>query len=471
MFFEQIRKRFFRDNKEKSNSKKKKRPTPSRSQDKAELERQIIKKADNLIAERKFQTALNVINLSIKDGISSNQILFKKALALSKNNQFQEAHEIWTKLSKLENKPKLAASAQQSLDASKKIEIQTINSTRQLINELHTKANQYNQKLQHIPKANNWSPKIDIIPLVIKEAEIIRNAELPKLSTELIDKVLLAGLESPLLVNEKALAIGMMGQKPLALEILVALKKTIQNEKLVSLINKNISHVKSNITSNQSKINRYLAKQARAITSGDKLITTFLPEDEEINGKTKIKFLVFRKARSILTENPKSCLHLINSILDYFPGDLAALLLKGEALAALGKNDAAFEICKGLANSKDENIAYKATELIGYIFSEKALEISTKESPQNALTFYIEQHLKHSLGPTINNNIKSILQKLEPPNTQFADPELQRHQFQLALNTHLIKCVEARLRERNRPNIDSPAQKPGAISKTAPKAG
>ena len=471
MVFKQIRERFFPSNEEKSNSKKNKRPGLSRHQGKAELERQTLKKADKLIGEKKYKKALNVINQSIEGGISTNQILFKKALALTKNSQFQEAHEIWVKLSKLENKPKLAASAQQFLDTCKQIEIQTTDSTRQLISELHSKANQYNQKLQHIPKANNWSPEVDIIPLVIKEAEITRNAELPKLSIELIDEVILAGLESPLLFNEKALAIGMMGQKPVALEILRDLKKTIKNKKLLNLIDKNISYVKSDISPHQSKLNRYLAKQAKAITSGNKLATTFLPEDREIDEKTKIKFFVFRKARSILTENPKSCLQLVNSILDYYPGDLAALLLKGEALAALEKDAAAFEIWIDLANSKDENIAYKATELIGYIFSEKALEISVKESPQNALSFYIEQHLKHSLGPTVNNNIKSILQKLEPPNTQFADPELQRHQFQLALNTHLIKCVEARLRERNRPNIDSPAQKPGAISKTGSKAG
>ena len=187
MVFKQIRERFFPSNKEKSNPKKNKRLGLSRYQGKAESERQTLKKADKLIGEKKYKKALNVINQSIEGGISTNQILFKKALALTKNNQFQEAHEIWAKLSKLENKPKLAASAQQFLDTCKKIEIQTTDSTRQLISNFTPKPTN-TIKTSHIPKANNWSPEVDIIPLVIKEAEITRNAELPKLSIELIDE-------------------------------------------------------------------------------------------------------------------------------------------------------------------------------------------------------------------------------------------------------------------------------------------
>ena len=230
MFFEQLRERFLSSNKKRQHSKKKKHSNPLSNQSKAELEHQTIKKADKLISEKKYKLALETIDRGIENGASTNQILFRKALALSKNKQFQEAHDIWTKLSKLKNKPKLAASAKQSLDASKKIEIQIINSTKRLIDELHATAQKYNQKLDHIPKSRNWSTAADFTPLVLKQTEATRNAQLPKLSADLIDQALASGLESPLLLNDKALSIGMMGQQKAALGLLEHLKKTSKSK-------------------------------------------------------------------------------------------------------------------------------------------------------------------------------------------------------------------------------------------------
>ena len=471
MFFEQLRERFLSSNKKRPHSKKKKHSNLSSDQSKSELEHQTIKKIDKLIAEKKYKLALEAINLSIENGVSTNQILFRKAQALSKNKQFQEAHDIWTKLSKLKNKPKLAASAKQSLDASKKIEIQTINSIKLLIDELHVTAQKYNQKLDHIPKSRNWSTAADFTPLVLKQTEATRNAQLPKLSADLIDQALAGGLESPLLLNDKARSIGMMGQQKTALGLLGHLKKTSKSEQLINSINANINWINSNSKLHKSKSNLYLAKQARSIAASNKLDTTFLPDDTEISPKTRVKFLIFRKARATLIDNPQACLCLIDSILDYSQGDLAALLLKGEAFAALQKIDEAFEIWRDLTGSKDGNIANKASDLIGQFFSQEALAISASESPKKAILFFIEQHLERNVVPTMNKEIYTILQRLAPPDTQSSDIEFQQHQLQLMLNTHVLECLEARSRQRNRPSTSTPTQKPGAISKTGPKAG
>ena len=262
-----------------------------------------------------------------------------------------------------------------------------------------------------------------------------------------------------------------MGQQQTALGLLGHLKKTSKSEQLINSIDKNINWINSNFKRHQLNSNLYLAIQARAIAARNNLDKTFLPEDKEISHKTRIKFLIFRKARAILTEKPHACLHLVNSILDYFRADLAALLLKGEALAALNKNDKALNIWKDLTRSKDQNIANKASELISQFFSKKALLINAKDSPKQALSFFIEQHLKIGIAPSLNNDIKTIVEKLEQPDTKFPDPDLERHQLQLTFNTHLIESLEARFRERNRLSAASPAQKPGAISKTASKAG
>ena len=470
MVFEQLRERFLASNKKRPHSKEKKRSNPPPTQSKAELERQIIKKADKLISEKKYKPALEAINLTIENGTSTNQILFRKALALSKNKQFEEAHEIWTELSNVKNKPKLASSAKQSLIASKKTELQNINSTKRLIDELHATAQKYNQNLDHIPKSSNWSTAADFTPFVLKQTEATRNAQLPKLSADLIDQALAGGLESPQLLNDKARSIGMLGQQQKALGLLRNLKKTSKSEQLINSINQNINWINNNSKFHKSKSNLYLAMQARSIAASAKLDTTFLPDDTEIGPKTRVKFLIFRKARATLIENPQACLCLVDSILDYSQGDLAALLLRGEALAALQEIDEAFEIWRDLTRSKDGNIANKASELIGQLFSQEALEISTSESPKKAILFFIEQHLDRNVVPTVNKEINTILQRLAPSDTQSSDIEFQRHQLQLTLNTHVLGCLEARLRERNRPATASPAQKPGAISKTASKA-
>ena len=471
MVLDQLRERFLSSNKKRAHSKTKKRPNPSPTQSKAEIERQTIKKADKLIAEKKYKLALETINQTIENGTSTNQIQFRRALALSKDKQFQEAHEIWTELSNLKNKPKLAASAKQSLNASKKVELQNINSTKRLIDKLHATAQEYNQNLDHIPKSRNWTTATDFTPFVLKQTEATRNAQLPKLSADLIDQALAGGLESPQLLNDKARSIGMLGQQKTALGLLGHLKKTSKSEQLINSINQNINWINSNSKLHKSKSNLYLAVQARSIASSNKLDTTFLPDDTEIGPKTRIKFLIFRKARATLIENPQACLSLVDSILDYSQGDLAALLLKGEALAALQEIDEALEIWRELTRSKDGNIANKASELIGQLFSQEALAISASESPKKAILFFIEQHLDRNVVPTINKEINTILQRLAPPDTQSSDIEFQQHQLQLMLNTHILECLEARFRQPNRPATASSAQKPGAISKTASKAG
>ena len=132
----------------------------------------------------------------------------------------------------------------------------------------------------------------------------------------------------------------------------------------------------------------------------------FLPEYKEIDAQTKIKSLAFSKGRAILAENPKGCLYIASSILDFYQGDLAAMMLQSEALASLQKYDKAIHICIKLANSEQENIAKKASELISQIFSRKAKQISAKESPKAALTFFIQQHLNHGITPTMVSGIE-----------------------------------------------------------------
>ena len=115
---------------------------------KEESARLSLEAANKLIANKKHKKALKTINASLQNNISSNQLLFKKAYLLLKSNQHKEARAILHKLANLENKPKLAYSAQKLLKNSK---IRQHNDATSLLNSLHAKAREYQWKPKELP--------------------------------------------------------------------------------------------------------------------------------------------------------------------------------------------------------------------------------------------------------------------------------------------------------------------------------
>ena len=212
-------------------------------------------------------------------------------------------------------------------------------------------------------------------------------------------------------------------------------------------------------------------KQSIAVAKANSLETAYLPNPNQATGNTNNKSLVFKEARISLERNPKACLGLTNSILDYFEDDLAALLLKGEALAALNQDDKAIQVWKELTHSQNEKINQKASQLITESLVKRAKTISKKKSPKTALFFLVEEHLTNNIIPILNEDIKALLKQLESMDTESIDPELQSHQLQLQFNTLVIECLERQRRDQGRLDPSATAQKPGAIRKTAPKAG
>nr|WP_115094441.1 hypothetical protein [Synechococcus sp. UW106] len=471
MFFDKFLERisFFTGNKihQKNNS----RIVPLLRPSKDESERLTLEEANRLIAEKKHRQALNIVNATIESGISTNQLMLKKAFLLSQNKEYEAAHKIWVMLSKIENEPRLADLAKQSLETSKKIQHESIKATKLLIDNLHAEAKQYQRKLRHLQKSENCSPDANLIQLIRKEAEIARADELPKLSLALINETLLSGIESPMLVHDKALCISMMGQQEVALELLKNLNQEIKNQEIKDSISKSIEEITKNAKHYESKATTYLAKQARSAAKHNGLEIQFLPEANQINDKVKLKSLIFQEARAALNENPKASFDLINAILDYAPGDLAPLQLKGEALAALNQYDEAIAIWKDLAKSTTKKIAQKASELISKVIAEKAIFINTNESSKAAISYFICEHFKNNLTPTLSIEAIEILKQLDTHDILSSDPQLQKHQLQLQFKTLVIDYLEARLSKISRLNASATDQKPGTIGKTDLKAG
>ena len=145
--------------------------------------------------------------------------------------------------------------------------------------------------------------------------------------------------------------------------------------------------------------------------------------------------------------------------------------LKGEALAELKKDKEAINVWAKLAHSEHEETAEKARQSISELLAQKALLISADQSPQEALSTFIDEHLKINLAPTFNELITPILNQSEPDNEVLFDPELEQHQLQLQFNTIVIQRLEAQLIKQSNSKNRSPTQNPDAISKTAPEAG
>ena len=458
--FEQIRKQipFFANNKTRSDRKK-------------ESEQLALEKASQLITEKKYKRALKLINETVDNGISTNQILFKKASILAQLKRYEEANVIWQRLSELKNKPKLAASAKQSLQTSKIIKDERIQSTKHLIRILHANAKKYQQKLNHLPKPKDWSTEVDIIPLICKEAELARTAELPKLSADLIDQTLRAGLESALLIHDKALSLGMMGQLSTALELLEDLSQEIKNPEIKELIGRGKEKLHSNANHYNLKKIFYLVKQARIVLSTSSIEPKLIPEDASACTEQETKSLIFNEAINCFNKSPEASLWLVNSILDYYPGDGASLQFKGEVLAALKRNREAIQTWNKLAHSEDKEIANKASQAISRAITQMALHTSSLKSPEEAISLFIREHLRLKLAPTFNKELNAILEQLESSNTDFSDPELEQQQLQLVFNTQVIGYLEAQLSEQGRLNASALGQHAGATGKTAPKAG
>ena len=432
----------------------------------------LFQLSNNLSTAKELDAALEEIEKAIQAKSATNKQLLLKAEILIRKGKFRKSRELLTGISKDKKDREAAKDAEHLLMISPQLQQERSNKRlSKLIKDLHEIAEKYKTELKSLPSSNKLPLGLDITLSIRKEGTAARSAELPCLSLKLINRTLQDNQESEWLLHDKALSLNMMGQRHAAQQILRKLKKTTRKKALIKSINKNIEDFQKNRKHYQSKVNFYLAKEIKTFYAKNKFDASFLPNDKDIKPHSNIKFLAFRKARAILAENPIGCLQLVDAILEFFPGDLAALLLRGEALSAVNKKDDAILIWKDLTRSHDNNIAKKAANLISQYFSNKAEQINTDSSAEKALLFYIEQHLNLGVAPTINKDIQKILQQLGTSDVNSSDPEMKHHHLQLLFNTQLLECLEARFRKQGLLSATLPAQKPGLISKTAPKEG
>ena len=200
--------------------------------------------------------------------------------------------------------------------------------------------------------------------------------------------------------------------------------------------------------------------------------------------KEEPESLVLEKAcKLILEEKYKQGLNLVNTTIESGITSKPLLAKKAFLLSQNKQYDEAHSIWEKLSKNKNkpklaesakkslEASKKEASQLLSKSLAQKALNISSTKSPKEAISYFIEEHLKLSLYPTLNNEVKTILEKIEPSKNDLSNVDLKKHQLQLTFNTQVIKCIEARLHDQGRLSAITPTQKSGSNRKTAPKDG
>jgi len=421
----------------------------------------------------KYDKASQDIDNLIKSSSPEDQPYLQKVNYFLRKSKFKKARQLIIKLKRESGDTSTPKRAEKLLDYIDHLKYQITTEENASLNQnLQSIAKKYGKHLKSLPNPKHSSYQTHILQYVRAEANRARTAELPLLSYELIDCVLETGQGSPWLLLGIARSLDMVGKQAEALKILEELKKSNTGKKITISIDEAIENAQNNNkTYRQTKFNVYLAKHLSAIAALQGLDTKFMPSLDSINARSRIKSLIYKKALDTLPYSAEKSLALLNVILDYVHDDGAALQLKGEALVALKKSNQAILIWADLAHSQHEKTAKAAYRSISKLLTQKTKRISSYQPPNKAIHFYIEEHFKHHLAPCLTQQIKTILEQIEPPNEHLFDFELREHQLQLQFNTLVIEYLETKLREQGRLEGGLAGQKPGAISETALKAG
>ena len=189
--------------------------------------------------------------------------------------------------------------------------------------------------------------------------------------------------------------------------------------------------------------------------------------------KGESESLALEKVGKLIQEgNYKQGLNLVNTTIDNGITSQQLLAKKAYLLSQNKQYDEAHAIWNKLSKNKNKpKLAKEASQLLSKSLSQKALNVSSTKSPKEAISYFIGEHLKLNLSPTLTNEVKIILEQIEPPKNDLSNLDLKKHQLQLIFNTQVIKYLEDRLHNQGRLSAITPTQKSGSNRKTAQKDG
>lgn len=449
------------------------KPSKSTSMKKKSPKNLFLQENNNLTSINDLNQALAEIEDLAKKEKLSDHLLLRKADILLRKGKIKQSRQILTNLASKKGKSKTSNKARELLSLAHLLQQKSsCDKAIDLAINLHKIASKYNETLTSVPSEKDIKDVESLIQGVREESRRAINSGLPMLAYELTNKALEINKDSAWLLLQKAISLGMIGQRSDAISILERLKESNHGERITKSINKALNEINTqNKPQQQLKFNIYLTNHLKSITKGQDLELNFLPQINTINATTKVKTLIFNEALKLIETQPQETLILTNAILDYAPEDGASLQLKGEALAALKQNEKAIQTWKLLTHSSNQKIAKKAYISISEIISKRAKRICQNKSPKEAAIFFVQQHLKHKLEPNFNKTIGIIINQMSPLSADLTDSTLQKHELQLKFNTMIIECLETQFDKQGQFRGGDIGKTPDPIRKTEPKAG
>ena len=421
--------------------------------------RLAIKRSEDAANKHKWKAAVDIIDEEINNGRNSNKLLLQKAFLLSQDHKFKQSHAILKKLSKDKEDKNSSEAALKALKTSQLIQSQILDSRRILASELHSIAARYNRKLINLAEPDKLDWETDIVQVTIEESSKARNEYIPKLSIELLDQAINAGLQSPKFLHEKALTLCAIGCFEDAEKIWKQIANLKNNEKLSNSAKERLQTLdakKENYLSNRTKL---FNKRIQSHAKDYHWEIQHLPNPQSENSNVKTKQLAIEEAKAAFESGEFNlCLHILDASLDCFLNNRQALLLKGETLARLNRIEEAFYAWKELIKTKDDKYHRKALAHITSQIAKEAMSKSEDDTCKSALTFFIEEHLKLDLNPKYSNEIDNILTEIIGNEDLLAESSLKEHQLKLAFNENLITYLEEKLHRDTQNNLNGSSE-------------
>ena len=421
--------------------------TQSRQTPRPESLQRVLEKSEHHDKSGETGRALRVINQAIESGNTSPKLLLEKAALLSKQHQFGEAHEILKTLIKLEGEEELATLASQALKASKKIQNNELETRQRLVGRLHKLAKTHHTSLDIIPKPNQLKAEQDLLLLVRKEAEHARTNGATRLSLDLLDAALAEGLQSPWLLHLKAKSLCGIGDFNQAELIWNELIKSQNRSKLNETINESLNNLANEKRSFLSKRPKKLIASCRKLATSASWPVQYLPNQESIQPKTNTQKMVIEEAIAARKAGHlQLSLDLLNKIFDFYESNTRALLQKAEALATLGRISEAFEIWAKLRSIDNEKTSETAQKSLSKWITDQALKKSISESPEEAITYFINEFVNIGKLPVFNNKVFTIMNGNQPLEPEISRKELrlQKMKSQIKFNNAVMDILQAR---------------------------
>ena len=189
-----------------------------------------------------------------------------------------------------------------------------------------------------------------------------------------------------------------------------------------------------------------MIRHCKAITKDRKWKNLHLPDSIPQGIKSNSRQLVIDEAKAALESGESElCIELLEACSLYYANNRQGMLLQAEALFTAEENDKAIGLLKELSTTKEDKYARKAKTMLNSKLAEKAKAVCIKKSPEQAITYYIEQHLAAELNPEYNQNLDEILTKTMSSSDLSSDQELRKHQLRIKFNNIFIDHLEAKL--------------------------